>query len=368
MKKIIYSGLVTFGLILTGCGGGSDAASCRFNVQQNLDTGNFNAVITELSNPSSACIAAYNTGELQIDLGAAYMGESGFGVSDIISLIGVKNGAESTYETFIKNVSVKQSNSALTSLEKAINTYTLGLENSGSTQSSASLTGLNKAAGSGATTCQDLSLTTSQKDICLYIGLANTMLATTSINCLVENIASLFNDNNLTAQNIAKEDMQASMCALEFAYRNTTCAQASSITGSEVVFTHDNNSTRTFRDIAVTINGTSYHRLATLAAENPGSTFVTKGYCSNDFSNPSEQWSPSLYPCPLNKDPNQKDLKVTTLVIDTLNNGLNAVSGALGKDPKLQNDINAYKAEIDKFGVVDGVISLDEIQAYLLTL
>jgi len=344
MNKIIYSGISALALMLTACGGGSDAASCRFETQQNLDKGNFSAVITELSNPSSECRAAYNSDEWKIDLGAAYMGEAGLSVSDIIGLIGLDTGTGATYQTFINGVSAKQTPTALSSLDNAESTYVSAL---------------------GANLCTDPSLTSSQKDICLYIGLAQTMLATTTINYLVDDIAALFDPTNPN-YTAAKEEMRASVCALEFADSNSVCADASSVTGTDVVFTYSDASTRTFRDIVVTMSGTStvYHKLGTASGVTPGTTVVTQGYCNNDFSNPSAVWNmtSSPYACPLNQDPTKADQNVTTLLVDTLDNGLDSVAGALAGDANLQQDINTYKSEIDTNS--DG-ISISELQTYL---
>lgn len=346
MKKLVYGSIAAFALLLTGCGGGSDSASCRFEVQQNLDKGNFDAVIAELDNPSSECRAAYVGNEWKIDLGAAYMGQAGLGVSDIIGLIGVEDGTGVTYETFINKVSAKQTDTALTSLGDAGDSYLAAL---------------------GAATCADPLLTTSEKDLCLYIGLADTMLATTTISYLVPDIAALFDTTDITAQDAAKEEMKASMCALAFMFDGSICTDATSVVASDVIFSYSDSTTKTFSDITVTMAAPStgvYHRLG-LSPLN--TTVVTDGYCMNDFTNPSTTWDLALspYACPLNQDPTQEDLNISTLLVDTLNGGLDSVSGALSSDPALQADIDTYKAEIDTNS--DG-ITIDEIQAYLLTL
>ncbi len=353
MKKILTLGLSAFLLFIAGCGSESesDAAACRFSVQQNLDQGNYAAVIAELTNPASACYAAYSGNEWQIDLGAAYMGSAGLSVSDIITLIGVQDDTNtSSYEAFIDGVSSKQSATALESLGNASDAYTAAL---------------------GLTNCTDPNLTTSQKDICLYIGLAETMLATTTVSYLLDDIAALFDDVNTTAQDAAKEDMEASMCALQYMNDGSLCSGASSVTASDVTFTYTDASTRVFSDVVVTMNTSSnvYYRLGTETATIPGgTTIVTDGYCSNDFSNPSDTRDAVLspYACPLNQNPAVADQNVSTLLVDTLNSGLDAVSGALGGDPTLQADIDAYKAEIDTDA--SGDVTLTEIQDYLNSL
>ncbi len=324
-------------LLFSGCGG-SDESSCRFEVQQNLDAGNYAAVIAELDNPNSECRSAYLNNEFQIDLGSAYMGDAGLSLSDIIALIGAKDGS---FGTFVDGVSKKQNTSALASLGNAGGAFTIALNG---------------------TDCNGLSLSSSEKDICLYIGLTETMRATTTINYLLGDIAALFDTTN-PGNAIAKEEMKASMCALQFAIAGTTCADASAIIATDVNFTYADASNKTFKDIKVIVNGHDYYRLA--RAVNPGTTIVTDGYCDNSFSNQSKAWSTGLYACPLNKDPAQEDLNISTLLVDTLNSGLNAVSGALSGDPALQQDINTYKSEIDTNN--DG-ISTTEIQAYLKTL
>lgn len=342
-----YFSLSLMALLFSGCGGGSDDASCRFEVQQNLDTGNYEAVIAELSNENSECRSAYLNNEFQIDLGAAYMGEAGLSLSDIIGLIGVENGS---FDTFVDGVSKKQTNTALASLGNAGAAFTAALNT---------------------TNCNDpfLTLSSSEKDICLYIGLTETIRATTTISYLLDDIAALFNGLDLTSQAAAKEEMKASMCALQFASQGTTCAEASSVTETPVIFTYSDSSNKSFRDITVTMVAAPnnvYHRLATATGVTPGTTIVTEGYCANDFSNPSATWSTGLYACPLNKDPLQEDLNISTLLVNTLNSGLNAVSAAFSSDPVLQQDIIDYKNEINTDA--NDTISIDEIQAYLKTL
>ena len=268
------------------------------------------------------------------------MGEAGLSVSDVIGLVGVDTG---TYQAFVNDVSAKQTSTALTSLGNAGDSYLAAL---------------------GATTCADPLLTTSEKDLCLYIGLADIMLATTTISYLVPDIAALFDATNPNYA-ASKEEMEASSCALQFANQGTICGPASSVTGIDVPFTYSDSSTRTFRDITVTIGANVYHRLATAAAVIPGTTVVTSGYCNDNFTGLSETWTSPLLACPLNQDPTQEDLSISTLLVDTLNGGLDSVSGALSADPTLQADIDTYKAEID---TDSNGIDIDEIQAYLLTL
>lgn len=338
-----YYSLSLMVLLFSGCGGGSDEASCRFEVQQNLDTGNYAAVIAELSNENSACRGAYLNNEFQIDLGAAYMGEAGLSLSDIIGLIGVEDGS---FDTFVDGVSKKQTNTALASLGNAGAAFTIALNG---------------------TNCNGISLlSSSEKDICLYVGLTETIRATTTISYLLDNIAALFNDLDLASQAVAKEEMKASMCALQFASQDTNCTDATAISATDVNFTYSDDSNRSFRDIKVVINGNDYYRLATAASVTPGTTVVTEGYCANDFSNPSSVWTTGLYACPLNQDPSQEDLNISTLLVNTLNSGLDAVSGALSSDPVLQQDIIDYKNEINTDA--NDTISIEEIQAYLKTL
>ena len=347
MNVKTFSLSVVLTMTFLGCGG-DDTASCRFEVQQNLDKGDFTAVIAELSNASSTCRSAYTGNEWQIDLGAAYMGEAGFGISDLISLIGVEDaGATSSYGTFVDRISQQQSDTALNSLDNAKLSYVAALNG---------------------TACTDPSLTNSEQDICLYTGLADTMLATTTLNYLLDDISALF-DNNSIAQADAKEDMKASMCALEFLNQASTCADASSVTAVDVPFTYSDDSVKTFSDVSVVINGNTYHRLGTEASVVPGTTIVTDGYCMDDFSMPSPTYSVnSRYACPLNQDPNVDDRNVTTLLVETLNGGLDSLESVFSGDVTLQQDIIDYRNDIDNLGNSDGTITVDEIQDYLITL
>lgn len=342
----MYSGLVALAFTFSGCGGNSDEASCRFEVQQNLDTGNFAAVIAELNNPSSACLATYAASDFQIDLGAAYMGQAGLSITDIVGLVTADTGSSDAFASLIEGVTEQQSDSALDNLGKAAEAYTLGLE------------GVN---------CTSLTITPSQQDICLFIGLAETMRATTTISYLVDDVTILFDDTDPIAQTAAQEEMTAAICALQFINQGSQCLEAT-VVATDVNFTYaDVNSTqKTFSDITVTMSAfpnNKYHELGTALAFTPGTTIVTDGYCENNFSSPSDIWSlSSPYACPLNKDPTIEDESIVTLLVETLNGGLEAILGAID-DPELEADVNEYLLEINTDA--NATISIVEIQDYL---
>jgi len=352
----MYAGMTALALLFTGCGGESDEASCRFEVQLNLDKGDFAAVIAELENPSSACLSTYAASDWQIDLGAAYMGLAGLSITDIVGLITAENNATTdAFSSLIDGVTEQQSDSALENLGKAAAAYTAGLE------------GID---------CTDGNITASQQDICLFIGLAETMRATTTISFLVDDVSDLFDETNTTAQDAAQEEMMAAMCALQFVNQGTTCTDGTSVisvTATDVDFTYTefNNTVKTFSDINVTINGNEYHELGTEVASIPGgTTIVTDGYCENNFSNPSSMWDAMLspYACPLNEDPTVVDESVVELLVETLNSGLEAVIGALPCDDPLgvdclEADVTEYLDEINTD--TNDTISIEEIQTYL---
>jgi len=355
VKNIMYSGLVALSLALSGCGGGSDEASCRFDVQQNLDTGNFDAVITELSNPNSACSNSYVENDLQIDLGAAYMGQAGLGITDIITMLTAESAASSpsTFDTLIDKVSGAQSDTVLVSLSNAKKAYEEAL---------------------GISTCANPTLlSNSQKDICLYIGLGETMRATSTVGYLVDDVTVLFDDTATQAeQDLVKEELTASLCALEFYYNSgSVCSDASSVIANDVVFTDTNGLTRRFGNITITmaVTGNTYYEMGTASGVTPGSTVVTDGYCDSNFNNQADKPGPlSPYACPLNKDFNELDLSVEELLVDTLNSGLDGITAAVSGDDELVTDVVEYKASID--GVIpgvtaDGTISIEEVQYYL---
>ncbi|HFU74045.1 MAG TPA: hypothetical protein ENK65_00670, partial [Helicobacteraceae bacterium] len=106
MKKSIFFSAVTALFLLSGCGGSSDEADCRFSTQTDLDTGNFEAVIGRLSTPNSSCRSAYANNEWQVDLAAAYMGRAGVTVSSILETIGSGNA---DFASFVAGVDAKSS-------------------------------------------------------------------------------------------------------------------------------------------------------------------------------------------------------------------------------------------------------------------
>ena len=114
------------------------------------------------------------------------------------------------------------------------------------------------------------------------------------------------------------------------------------------------------------MNGIYYH-LGTETTPG-GSTVITNGYCNNDFTNYSETIDAGLspYPCPVNQVSTQEDLNTSTMLIETLNEGLDAVKTAVSGDDQFVSDIDEYKTEID--GDANGDITVSELQTYLQSL
>lgn len=85
MKWFIHTASVLFvAAMLSGCGQESDQA-CAYDVQQNLDQGNWDAVISTLSN-GGTCNGYLTKEQAQDNLAAAYLGKGGFVLSNLASL------------------------------------------------------------------------------------------------------------------------------------------------------------------------------------------------------------------------------------------------------------------------------------------
>ena len=334
-RSIIFSALTAL-FLLSGCGGSSSDADCRFSTQTDLDKGNFEAVIGRLSSPNSSCRSAYSNNEWQVDLAAAYMGHAGVTVSTVLDSIG---SGDASFESFVDGIASSNSSTSLEDLDNATALYQAVIDgNVSSAFASPSRAG---------------NYVGSNQEAALFAGLANLAKTAVGISGLVDDFDALNDDtnpNNLTE----KLKLRAAGCALQFAGKSgEVCGDASSITSSPVTFTYADNSTRDFDLIDVELNanaGTTYHYLGLGT-----STIALRGTCSNDFS-------AGTLPCPRNRDGSKEDKLISDIVVTSLNKSFDLILGAISDENK-RSDVTQYRGEIDGNG--NGTITLDEITTYL---
>lgn len=308
VKKVITSSLVATMLLLSACGDDSEGES-RLETQQMLDDEDYEGVISKLSSSAT-------TDDEHIALGAAYMGKAGLSLSNIVGALAEDSQSGGEFAGFIKSIKKTSSSTALSDLDVAINYYQKVVQN---------------ACISNAQNLSD-----SQKDICLFIGLASTSSAAVTIDLIagdIEKFGSDTKDNKLTA----------STCAMQYAFdRNAT--ECSVTPESNVTFSASN---KTYTPLLVTVNSdtdtpkNNYRYLM----NDANRTVLTNGFCTNsDFTTRIETYSGGLYACPINETNTSKELTTAGVLVDVLNNGIGAVSSASSEDT--QESVDEFKCEI----------------------
>jgi len=314
IKKLLTTSLVGLTLMMSGCGDDTEGED-RLGIQQMLDTGNYIGVISKLE--SSA-----DSADDYIALGAAYMGKAGLSLSDIVTAMVNStddNDNDSAFAGFVTSVSSVSTPTALTDLRKSINYYKRVVESG----------------------CMDpnAQLSNTEKDICLYIGLASTSSAAVTIDLIAGDIADFGESGS------SDDKLTASVCALQYGAddRNDSNVDAScSIEeGNDVNFTVIN---KIYTDLNVTVNGETYYYLL----NDINQTVLTKNYCTaTDFSTRTATYvstTPEYYACPIVETSGVAELTTASVLVDILNNGIGAISSAASEDT--QSDIDEFKCEI----------------------
>ena len=312
IKRIMLTTLLVAGLMFSGCDESSDGED-TLNAQQMLDNGDYTGVIALLENESSS-----DTNNLL--LGAAYMGKAGLSLSDIITIVTSSgDSSNGTFATFVEGVANKRSTTALEDLEKSTTYYT-------------------NVIGSKCTD-SSLTLSDSQKDVCLFIGLSSTMKAATAISYIADDVTAL-----ATNTNGVDDQLKAASCAMEYAYDGNTTGCTSSSNGN-VTFT---TTSRTYEDLDVTYNGSTFAFLITNTT--PKSSVVTDDYCPlDDFSKrvaktDSTYNASTYYVCPVNESSSTTDITTAEVLVDAINSGIDYFGAIVSDD--IKEDIDKFKCEI----------------------
>jgi hypothetical protein len=310
IKKILATSLFGLTLVMSGCG--DTEGEDRLATQQMLDNGDFTGVISKLEG-SAVSEDDY------ITLGAAYMGKSGLSLINIVSaMVSTDNTNDSAFSNFVASISSSSTSTAISDLNRAVVYYT-------------------KVVNRG---CIDsnIVLTNSQKDICLYIGLASTSSAAVTIDLLASDIDS-FGDTDV-------EDFKltASVCGMNYAY-DRNASGCSVVESSDVNFTQSN---RVYTPLTITVdddtNNTKYYYLM----NDSNQTVLTKDYCTaTDFSTRTATYvtgNPTYYACPIVETASTEELTTSGVLIDVLNNGIGSIGAASSEET--QTDIDEYKCDI----------------------
>jgi len=309
IRKILTTSLITAAILFSGCG--DSEGESRLETQQMLDSADYDGVIAKLSSASL-------TAEDNLALGAAYMGRAGLSLADLINVVGDSgnNGSNDAFGSFIGSVAdaTAGNGSALSDITNATKHYTNVI----------------------GTLCGDDNafLSDSQKDVCIYKGLSQTMGAATAMNYIAEDIGSVFESDN------EDNKLATSTCAMKYAISNGNDEGECAITSlGNITFANG----KTYEEIEVNSNGETYNYL--LTQTTPRSTAVTNGYCSNtDFTTRTDTPTEGYYVCPVQEDGNAEEITTGTVIADALNNGVDSIGVAA--DEEMQADIQEFKAEV----------------------
>ena len=361
--KWIASVAFAASVLFTGCGQDTNEA-CAYGVQQDLDTGNFQGVIDQLGD-GSTCGGEYTQDEASINLAAAYIGTAGLTMSNLLGSVLDSNSSDAM-TSFMTSFASAATSQGLSSLDKANKLY---------------------EGVFGAAAC-DGNETGLSADACFYNGL---VVLTQSVGTLTAVLGDSVdylttppapgsiddvNDNGTA------DELEVTACAIAEANVTApaTCATPTSIAyddiNTSVVFTDPvstNTVTLVEREFTVTdLNGThgnqNYTKLINTTALIP-SPVTTSGSCEIDYTPCADENLTTCFPCPVVIDGNTST--VSSDLLDIINDptSLEALTAYLPSDDNgTDANITGDLIESIEGAGGDGVITEDELAAYLLTL
>ena len=310
LKNIITVSMLSFLLLFSACGGDNEAEDALV-LQEKLDNGDFDGVIASVE-PRASSSADYVT------LASAYMGRAGFSFSSLIGIVvsSAESGGDSTFEDFIQSIAKSSNTGSLQDLASAIKNY-------------------EKIVDRCAT--PNVSLSGSESDICLYIGLSEVSRTAVAMGYIADDVSAIGDDT--------KDDdkLTASTCAMQYAFDgNRTQTDCTISSEQNLTFVQ---STKTYGDINVTVNGKKFEYLITGTVPNPRSTILTSGYCTvNNFATRVESKTNATYHvCPINESSGD-DITTDEVLVNSLNNGVDSIGAATSDD--VSSDMDQFRNEI----------------------
>lgn len=324
INKIFSTVLLSFLILFSGCN--NTEGESKLSTQQMLDQGNYDGVILKLEGNA-------DDENDYMALGAAYMGKAGSTLPLLFTAMSEDDDVkiDNDFANFVRNITQSTSPSGIEDLNKAIEYYKLV---SGDICSSI-----------------NPDRTDSQKDVCLFIGLGYAAKTAIAVGLLVNDVS------NLTKSTIKDDKLQASICAMEYAYHNSySKQQCSIITGTDLSFESLND--KEYKPLSVRVNSTNYYYLM---SENK--IVLSNGFCKvDDFESRVYEYNDEsdFHSCPLSENPDE-DITVFSVLVEGLNEGFASISSALSTD--IQEDINEYRREISS--TQDGIVTEENIIKYL---
>jgi len=328
LNKIILALLVAITFFMSGCT--NEEGENRLTTQQMIDDANYESVIRILQPKEEKSDEDY------LALGAAYMGDAGYSVTDLVSAISKSNEEEEddAFLILVKELNENTDENSLNNLQKAADSYAKVLDPS--------------------VCLNDAQLSDSQKDICVYIALAHSMKVATAISYLGD-VGEL--KTSYDEEGEITDDWTASACAIHYTYSSTEDEKCTFMKDPNIITFESNKS---YQPLSVIVNGNSFDYLMTL--QYPRQTILTNGYCSLDFQS-CDKGEEECFACPLNQSSSDEELTVTNVLVDTFNDSIHILLGALDNNEHLTENIKEYQNEITNYQ--DRDITIEDIVKYL---
>ena len=357
--KWLYSSMFTIlttALLVTGCGADSDAA-CAYQAEQDLDQGNYDAVITSLEN-NATCNGALSQVDAWTNLAGAYMGKAGIRLSDLAETV-IGNADADPMATFLATFGELATTSGLQSMSSAGDVYSY------------------IRLAEGVTDCTATGLSATVTDSCFYEDLVNTIETVSIMSAVMGDALDFLSTPPVTG---SADDVNDNAIADALEVSGCGIADATSVDGacanpvdSSINFTTDANVTfsdgtilrpRTFvvTDLASDSGGSqSYFRMLDAAAP-----VTTSGACGLDFltttscSADADVDMAGCYPCPVIVD--GAAISSTDAILTAVNDG--AVEGVDATVIE-QAIVDAGSGALLDGGTPDGVLSEAELAVYM---
>ena len=328
MRKLLY--ILPILLLFLGCEAEKTDGAKRLEIQKKFDQGKTDEIIALLEHDASYQ-RIYPDNEYKLYLGSAYLARAGFDLDTVVDLLSDADADPGTDTSVI--------NSTITDLATYIDIF-------------ASIKASENFSGALNIDCNDsnqLDLSYSQEEVCLFIGITGLLKTATTLSYIVDIEALLNSDGNTTVP--AKT--LATACALEYALAssdgNYTYVAPYQCDNNATVLRDGNVSfvPNTYEHIVVTvdINSTveSFAQLVNFA-EPVRSTILVDGYCDTNYvSCDMFDYSLECHACPLA----QGDVTLPStneILLDAINNDLSALVPLLPTDDN-STEVNA----VDEF-------------------
>ena len=306
--------IITVLLSFSGCGDEDTQNACIYSVQQNLDQGNYDLVISTLEN-NETCQGAFTSDDAWLNLAAAYMGKSGLTMSNLLGAV-VDSNSSSAMSSFMTSFAASATSEGLSNLNKASTIYSY----------------------IGTSVC-DGTEKGSKAEACLYDGLVTLTEAVGSLSAILgsDTLAILSGDtaldtttNDLDNDGTADE-LQITACAL--AYGQTPNADPGLACDENI--TMSAGTLKTIDTIQyhvgdfTMLTGNPVYKLFTDA--NPGLLLTTDGACDANRTSCSIIDGTTCFPCPVIVNGNTTT--VTSGLLSIINSGgLDSLSNFLPSD------------------------------------